>query len=116
MVGWPGANTAIVRTIRIACYQDRWVVLPEQAGKDKPQTVMLDVALQSSAEELAKIIADRVDRWGFALSGGYWKPVLEVEVADGGQVRFDQLRRLLDGSGLDIQTASPKSTSRPANK
>ena len=112
----PARDTAIVRTIRIACYEDRWVVLPEQAGKDKPHTVMLDVALQSSAEELAKVIAERVDRWGFALSGGYWKPVLEVEVADGGQLRFDQLRRLLDGSGLDIHTASPKSISRPANK
>lgn len=101
----PPRDTAFVRAIRIACYEDRWVVQAEPASGEKAHTVMLDVSLQTSAEELAKVIADRVDRWGFALAGGYWKPVLSVEVAPGGQARFEQLKRLLDGSGLEIQAA-----------
>ena len=112
----PSRDTAIVRTIRIVCYEDRWVVLPENGSSDKPQTILLDVALQTSAEELAKVVADRVDRWGFALSSGYWKPVLEVEVAQRGQQRFDQLQRLLEGSGLDIQSTATPKPSRPATK
>ncbi|MGN6543590.1 MAG: hypothetical protein ACTHK7_00960, partial [Aureliella sp.] len=103
----PPRDTAIVRAIRVACYEDRWVVLAEPAAGEKAHTVMLDVSLQTSAEELAKVIADRVDRWGFALAGGYWKPVLIVEVAQGGQRRFEQLKRLLDGSGLEIQAGGP---------
>ncbi len=99
----PARETAVVRNIRIACYEDRWVVLPDQGSKDKPQTVMLDVSMQTSAEQLAKIVADRIDRWGYALSGGYWKPVLQVEVAPRGQLRYEQLARLLEGSGLEIQ-------------
>lgn len=101
----PSRETAVVRTIRVACYEDRWLVLPDQIGKEKPKTVMLDRALQTSAEELAQVIADRVDRWGYALDGGYWKPVLQVEVARGGESRFEQLKKLLDGSGLDIVPA-----------
>lgn len=112
----PARDTAIVRSIRIVCYEDRWLVLPEVGSTRKPETIMLDVALQTSAEELAKVVADRVDRWGFALSGGYWKPVLEVEVAPRGQRRFDQLKRLLDGSGLDIQLAQPQAPARPTTR
>lgn len=111
----PARETAVVRAIRIVCYEDRWIVLPDQAGKDKPQTIMLDVSLQTCAEELAKVIAVRVDRWGFALASGYWKPILQVEVAQGGERRLEQLKRLLDGSGLEIQlAASPQS--RPATR
>lgn len=99
----PSRQTAVVRHIRVQCYEDRWVVMPDVGTKDKPQTVMLDVSLQTSAEQLAKIVADRMDRWGYALSDGYWKPILQVEVAPRSDYRFTQLTRLLDGSGLDVQ-------------
>lgn len=112
----PARDTAVVRTIRVVCYEDRWLVLPEAGSKSSPDTVMLDVALQASAEELAKVIAARVDRWGFAMSSGYWKPVLEVEVAPGGERRFEQLRRLLDGSGLEIQPKAATALPRPSTK
>lgn len=112
----PARETAIVRTIRVVCYEDRWLVLPDKGVRGKPQTIMLDVSLQTCAEELAKVIADRVDRWGFALTSGYWKPVLQVEVAEGGQRRFEQLKRLLEGSGLEIQLASAPQAPRPVAK
>ncbi len=99
----PPRQTAVVRHIRVQCYEDRWVVMPDAGTKDKPQTVMLDVSLQTSAEQLAKVVTDRVDRWGYALSEGYWKPVLQVEVAPRSDFRYTQLQRLLDGSGLEVQ-------------
>lgn len=99
----PPRQTAVVRHIRVQCYEDRWVVMPDAGTKDKPQTVMLDVSLQTSAEQLAKVVSDRVDRWGYALSDGYWKPILQVEVAPRSDYRYTQLQRLLDGSGLEVQ-------------
>ena len=103
----PSRQTAVVRHIRVQCYEDRWVVLPDVGTRDKPQTVMLDVSLQTSAEQLAKIVADRMDRWGYALSDGYWKPILQVEVAPRSDMRYAQLTKLLDGSGLEIQRVQP---------
>ncbi|MCC6507710.1 MAG: hypothetical protein IT423_01280 [Pirellulaceae bacterium] len=112
----PPRETAIVRNIRITCYEDRWVVLPDAGSRDKPVTIMLDVSLQASAEELAKVVASRVDRWGYALSSGYWKPVLQVEVAPRSEKRYEQLSRLLDGSGLQLDRLNPPPTSQPAAK
>lgn len=103
----PSRQTAVVRHIRVQCFEDRWVVLPDVGTRDKPQTVMLDVSLQTSAEQLAKIVADRMDRWGYALSEGYWKPILQVEVAPRSDARYAQLTKLLDGSGLEIQRVQP---------
>ncbi len=99
----PARQTAVVRHIRVQCYEDRWVVMPDMGTKDKPQTVMLDVSLQTSAEQLAKIVTDRMDRWGYALADGYWKPILQVEVAPRSDFRYAQLVKLLDGSGLEVQ-------------
>lgn len=99
----PSRQTAVVRHIRVQCYEDRWVVMPDAGTKDKAQTVMLDVSLQTSAEQLAKVVTDRMDRWGYALADGYWKPILQVEVAPRSDFRYTQLQRLLDGSGLEVQ-------------
>ena len=115
--GWawtagPSRQTAVVRHIRVQCYEDRWVVLPDAGTKDKPETVMLDVSLQTSAEQLAKIVAGRMDRWGYALSDGYWKPILQVEVAPRSEFRYTQLLRLLDGSGLDVQRVQTNSPAK----
>ena len=54
-------------------------------------------------------LSDRLGTWGVALAGGHWKPVLVVDVAYGGQSRFQQLVQLLEGSGVEIQRsiASP---------
>lgn len=96
-------GTPVVRSIRVVCYSDRWVVMPEQVGRDRPITVMLDVSAQKSADELARVMARRIEGWGFALSGGHWKPVLEVEVGPDGERRYQQLLRMMEGSGMDVR-------------
>jgi hypothetical protein len=86
------------------CLKDRWVVLADaSATNDAGLTIPFEDSPQARAEKLAKFIADRVESWGLALGGGYWKPVLVVDVAPDAQWRFDQLKQLLDGSGLDVQ-------------
>jgi len=44
-----------------------------------------------------------VERWGMAVAGGYWKPVLRVSVAPDAEDRFYELSVLLHNSGFDVQ-------------
>jgi len=37
------------------------------------------------------------------VAGGYWKPVLKVEVRPGGATRFAELSRLMKNSGILVQ-------------
>ena len=111
--GWawsqgPPTQTAVVRSIRMICYADRWVVLPDSSRTAASAvTISCEEPPQQRAEKLARVVAQRVDEWGLALSGGYWKPVLTVEVAPDAEGRFQQLQQLLAGSGLELQRTSP---------
>ncbi|QDT02473.1 hypothetical protein K227x_08500 [Rubripirellula lacrimiformis] len=99
-------GNAIVRTIRIQCYEDRFVL---QAPSDGGATEMFGVSdsdMQRATLELATSVRDRVARWGVALPGGRWQPRLDVEVMPGGDQRFYQLRSLMDGSGVEISGRS----------
>ena len=97
------SGTAVVRAIKLQCYADRWIIWSDAKSGTTTEIIMLDEPPQVCAERLAKNVAQRVDRWGLALMGGYWKPVLEVEVAQGAEVQFQQLLRLLEGSGLEVK-------------
>jgi hypothetical protein len=44
-----------------------------------------------------------MDRWGLAVLGGYWKPILTVEVRPGGEQRFAELQLLMQGSGIEVE-------------
>jgi hypothetical protein len=37
-----------------------------------------------------------------ALNNGHWAPVLHVNVAEEAEWRFQQLQRLMEGSGIDV--------------
>ncbi len=108
--GWawsqgPRTQTPVGRSIRMQCLEDRWIVLPDSGQANDPAavTIAFDTTPQQRAEKLAKVVAERVDSWGLALTGGYWKPVLVVDVGAGAEWRFNQLQQLLDASGLEIQ-------------
>lgn len=112
--GWawsqgPPTQTSVVRAIRMQCLADRWVVLADSAKSGQASTtIAFEDSPQQRAEQLAKVVAERVDQWGIALTGGYWKPVLEVEVAADAEWRFHQLQQLLASSGLDVQRVPTK--------
>lgn len=108
--GWawsqgPRTQTPVGRSIRLQCLVDRWIVLPDSGQANDPAaiTIAFDTSPQQRAEKLARVVAERVDSWGLALTGGYWKPTLLVDVGPDAEWRFDQLQQLLDGSGLEIQ-------------
>lgn len=107
--GWawshgPPSQTSVTRSIRMQCLEDRWVILADSGKVSDPSvTITYDQPPQVRAEKLAKVVSDRVNQWGIALSGGYWKPTLDVDVAPGAEWRFSQLEQLLSGSGLEVR-------------
>jgi hypothetical protein len=58
-------------------------------------------------DEFVSSIWKRVESWGIAGPRAYWKPVLSVDVAQGGEQTFAEMQVLLRDSGLDVQRRSP---------
>lgn len=106
-------QTAVIRSIRVRCYNDRWVILPEKGSNRTPETILFEGTPVERAELLAKAVRRRVEGWGVALAGGHWTPVLHVDVASDADWRFDQLQRLMEGSGIDVQRKETISPAQP---
>lgn len=98
----PRTQTAVVRSIPMQCHLERWIVLPEKGSKAPPVIIELDGTPEQRAEKLAQAVIKRVDSWGVALAGGHWSPVLQVQVAPDADWRFEQLSRLMEGSGIGV--------------
>lgn len=105
----PGA-IPIRRTIRIIVRSDRLAILPEQASMKDAATagheVFLTEPLDKPLHQFVSAIADRIEEWGMAGNGLYWRPVVEVTVGPDGQQRAAQLARLLKNSGIELRTAA----------
>lgn len=99
--------TGITRPIRIRIEADRLLIVPERGERRAARTVPIEGSMTRATEELVSQIWDEVDGWGIAVSNGYWKPILNVEVANGQDALFQQLQTLLDGSGLEVRRRSP---------
>ncbi|MHB8969047.1 MAG: hypothetical protein ACYC3X_03100 [Pirellulaceae bacterium] len=95
--------TGVVRPLRIACLEDRLIILPDRGETRALDIVLVEGGMSDEIDSLTSKIWSRVEGWGMAVAGGYWKPVLNVRVAPGADSRFEELRVLLDGSGLDVR-------------
>jgi hypothetical protein len=96
------AAVAVTRPIRVDCYADRLVLVPEE-GNHSPRTVPLDGPAEGSIDKFISAVWEHMDSWGIAGKGMYWRPVLKVRVAPGGQRRFAEISRLLEDSGLTVE-------------
>ena len=92
---------AITRPIQVECYADRLVLVPEP-GVRGGRNVPLGSRTADSIDAFVSGVWEFMDGWGIAGRGMYWKPVLKVAVAPDAEPRFQDLQRLLEGSGLDI--------------
>lgn len=107
--GLPGANansTGIVRPLRLALLRDRIILLPDKGEARAPVVVLFEGGMADEMDEFVSKIWDRIDQWGMAVAGGYWKPVLHVHVTQGAEERFEEMKVLLDGSGLEVQRSA----------
>jgi hypothetical protein len=94
-------GSPITRSITIDCQRDRLVLVPESglAGK----TVPLGTRTEASMDDFISALWSYMDSWGIAGKGMYWRPVLQVNVAPDAEQRYQDLSRLLEGSGVSVQ-------------
>jgi len=53
-------------------------------------------------DQFVSTLWDHIATWGIAGKGMYWRPVVDLYVAPDAVWRAEQLKKLLDGSGLDL--------------
>ncbi|MCI0359138.1 MAG: hypothetical protein L0211_11725 [Planctomycetaceae bacterium] len=106
--GLPGGGgehiTAITRPIHIAVLADRFVVVPD-AGDDRPpihQRISPQLT-QAEVDALVTSVQKEMKSWGLAVDGGYWKPILDIEVAPDAEQHFADLQMALQNSGFELQ-------------
>ncbi len=103
----PGA-VGITRPIRITLHRDRLTFQAERGVRDsQPITVPLYGPLAGHVDAILSGIWRVMESWGLAVVGGYWQPVLRIEVAPGAEKRYLEFERAFRNSGLVLQRANP---------
>jgi hypothetical protein len=97
------ANIPIERPIRIVCDADHLTLMPEGRGKQGMRIIPLQGSTVASVDNLVGAVWDRIDSWGMAGRGMYWRPTLTMEVEPGGERRYAELHALLADSGFDVR-------------
>jgi hypothetical protein len=112
-----GRSVAATRPIRVLCYPDRLVIVPETQGQ-RPREIPLQAQTGDSMDELVSAVWEHMKSWGKAGNKLYWRPLLSIDIQPGGQARYAEIEALLTDSGIDVQRrqprAAPRQDSRPA--
>lgn len=99
-----GRTTAITRPIQVACQADRLVIYPDKGDARRPAEIAVSPQMTlSEVNAFVSTVQREINGWGIAVSNGYWKPVLQVDVAPDAEGRFQTLQTALQGSGFDVQ-------------
>jgi hypothetical protein len=101
-----GKATPVRRGIRMVALDDRWLMLTDSTPYRVETTILLAQGPQATSQQLSQAIRKRVQEWGVAVSNGYWKPQITVEVAPNATRSLDRLVRMLEGSGVELQLAA----------
>ncbi len=105
--GLPDATqtaVAITRPIRVECHPDRFEIVPE-AGLGQRKMVAVTGSTEASVDSFVSTVWDYMEGWGKAGRGMYWRPMLNVYVAPGAELRRVELEALLRDSGLLFKQA-----------
>ena len=96
-------ETGVTRPMRVSIEPDRVVLVPERGDDRPPQVVKIAPNLSiDDVNHVVLAVQNEVKGWGLAVKDGYWKPVLQAEVAPGAENHFSNLQMALKGSGIDI--------------
>ena len=98
-----GKAVGVTRPIRMECYEDRLLLLPERGDGRTPLVVPIENDLSQNLDAVIAAVWQRMDRWGLAVSNGYWKPILTIDVKPGGEECCWELQQLLRGSGIEVE-------------
>ncbi len=109
-----GKATAITRTINMVVLPGAWVLISDNNRREAETTIRLAEGLTAGSNQLSRLIKKRVEDWGVAVAGGYWKPRLTIETPSEDLSSLKILTKLLEGSGMEVQVI-PLQAAVPAN-
>jgi hypothetical protein len=109
-----GKATAITRTINMVVLPGAWVLISDNNRREAETTIRLADGVTAGSNQLSRLIKKRVEDWGVAVAGGYWKPRLTIETPSEDLSSLKILTKLLEGSGMDVQVI-PLQAAVPAN-
>jgi len=111
-------SVAIRRPIQIVVRQNQLALLPSRHATDGEaatgKVISLDQSMNEISKEFAAALRTRIEEWGLAGRGLYWKPVLKINVGPGGEQTAKQVLRLLKGSGVELSL--PDTASAPRSR
>jgi hypothetical protein len=99
--------TGITRPIRLRARQNALELLPAGGSQQRLQNYDLSTDPVPEVDRLVGDIWKRMESWGIAGYGAYWRPVLRVQVEDGATEGLRRLVDLLQDSGLQIEREQP---------
>jgi hypothetical protein len=105
----PPRAVPIQRTIRVVVRENQIAFLPDSGRTDgsaaAEDVVTMEGDTVEAIDEIVAQVRERIQGWGLAGDGLYWRPVLVLNVGPNAQRRASDLARLLKNSGLEIRAA-----------
>jgi hypothetical protein len=95
----------IARPVVVECRSDKLVVHADSATSKVVKEIPMPGATVNSVNDLVGAVSEQATTWGPAGRGMYWKPSLSMQVAPGGEARYQDLQKLMTDSGLDVRQA-----------
>jgi len=95
--------TPFRRPIRVRVHADKLMVLPDRGAPGQPKVTNINGSLRASIDRFVAQLWEHMNGWGIAGPQAYWKPILSVEVADGGERRYAELAALMQQSGVEVE-------------
>ena len=96
------SSVAITRPIRVECWNDRLVLLPDMRDQ-QAQVIPLADRTDEAVDQLVAAVRTHTQSWGLAGKSMYWKPQLLLDVKQNAQSRAADLQVLMADSGLDVK-------------
>jgi hypothetical protein len=100
----------IRRTIQIEVRGDALAILAEASSTNSAAATGREFPFRDAPlaayEDLLSAVDRRIEDWGMAGQGLYWRPVIELRIGADGDRRVDDLVRLLEHGGAEIRGES----------
>jgi len=96
-------HVGVTRPIRVSIEPNRVVLYPERGDSRAPKVAPIAPELSpDDVTHCVDAVQSEVKGWGLAVSEGYWKPVLQAEIAPGAERQYMNLETALHGSGIEV--------------
>lgn len=96
-------GTIYRRPISIVCSPNHITIASDANLQQRPRRIDMSHETRKALDPLIDEVWKKIDSWGIAGAGGYWRPELRIHVEPGAERRAQDLSVLLQDSGLDLK-------------